>query len=610
MRLLWTVLAVMIAATIVMTAQMEPNTHLKVSNDDPRWGDPVVVSYIPADSCVCAAKNFRDTVYCAVVFHGAWSGVDNLILAMKRKADGAYEAAFQVPDSVYMIRIEICKPTDRYPDGITEFTVHMPNDANIPGVGIEISANIDSALAVERKTYPLRYEAYVSAYIQHLERAQQDGKEVSAEERATIAKNYIAELSNAKEKTISWYLTMARLHAQVPSMKKKATEYYEQAAQQTASDEILWNSSFWGMFFAPSMVDGQIRLPLERGRALAPLAERFAPSQLTRMWLQRMSYDTMLDVKQYNRIADAYKQSTDVDLLNAIAGGHLQEKSSLYDPQLALEWSDRAIHAYRTASGFYSGENIYGSMGRGGSVMATRMSAFNGLKRPDEAIEIGRVAVASVKETWEKEQLRIMLIRSYCIKKSYEDAERVLGQLLASTSRRKVPELDSVYQFRKQGSESKEEYQKRIVTEFGKLSEVPELKDFSYTTLDGRKGNTADFRGKIVVFDFWFIGCPGCVVERKSMDEFAEKFKNDTNVVLLGVALDAPSALKSYLKSDNPVFPVVPAAKAICDNVGVQGFPTHVIVDRNGKTVVWEMGGASDTGENLAQRVKELEAKH
>ena len=88
----------------------------------------------------------------------------------------------------------------------------------------------------------------------------------------------------------------------------------------------------------------------------------------------------------------------------------------------------------------------------------------------------------------------------------------------------------------------------------------------------------------------------------------ARTLQSDTSVVLLSVALNDARALEHYFKTTDPIWPAVPSGNEICELVGIQGYPTHVILDRNGKTVCWESGGAPNSGDRLLQRLREVQA--
>lgn len=72
--------------------------------------------------------------------------------------------------------------------------------------------------------------------------------------------------------------------------------------------------------------------------------------------------------------------------------------------------------------------------------------------------------------------------------------------------------------------------------------------DFEVTTLDGKQLKLADLRGKYVFLDFWATWCGPCVRELPHLKRSWEALKDDPNVVILGLSLDA---------NDEPVRPFV-----------------------------------------------------
>jgi len=72
--------------------------------------------------------------------------------------------------------------------------------------------------------------------------------------------------------------------------------------------------------------------------------------------------------------------------------------------------------------------------------------------------------------------------------------------------------------------------------------------DFDAVTLDGKKFRLSDLRGEYVFIDFWATWCPPCRAEMHYVKESWEKLKNDRDVVILGLSLDA---------TDTPVRPFV-----------------------------------------------------
>lgn len=597
-------IALFIAAYVLTTQVIFAQPpRVSVSNDDPGWGDVIKITYIAPDSSVYATPKFRDTVYCAAMLTSAM-GEKSIVKPMKRSG-ATYTSELRVPDSTYNIRLEICIPTDRVPDGILIFTCKMPSGAAPPNEIFGLTTNVDSALEVERKTYPRNYTAYCTAFDTKLNLASDEVITFPDSVKRAYLLELIARLRATPDTNLSWYFALAELEARRKTGDSASLAILKEATCHIHNDPIL-SSQFWNRFFAPAMVDGKFVMPYKRGRALEPIIAAFPRSEAAKSWLRRMSGDTLLNAKIYEKVADNWKNSNDVDVLSSIAYAYAQKNSSLYNPTSALFYLNRAIESSRTGAGFYSGENIFGSMGRMSRLAAQKIDVLRKTGHLQEAITLGRGALNSVSESYEKEYIGGALAEVYFASKDYEAAERTLGAALAASSRRNVPLADSLFAIRKNNGETKEEYVKRIVAAYGESAELPQIQDFSYTTLDGEKGSISALRGKIVVLDFWFMSCAGCVIEHESMNALVDSFKGNTDVAFLSVALDSESSLRNYLKKNISRFPIVPEGKKICDALGVTGFPTHIVLDKQGKTTTWEMGGSTKSGEELKTRVNEL----
>ena len=110
---------------------------------------------------------------------------------------------------------------------------------------------------------------------------------------------------------------------------------------------------------------------------------------------------------------------------------------------------------------------------------------------------------------------------------------------------------------------------------------------FSLTSLEGAKFDLSALRGKVVVLNFWFAGCAPCVAEFGKLNGLVNKFK-DKGVVFIAPALDDETILRPFLKKHRFKYHVVPNAGSLIfntyrDGSGKVAFPTHIVIDREGK---------------------------
>ena len=129
----------------------------------------------------------------------------------------------------------------------------------------------------------------------------------------------------------------------------------------------------------------------------------------------------------------------------------------------------------------------------------------------------------------------------------------------------------------------------------------PAAPAFSVTSLDGERFELGALRGKVVVLNFWFTGCAPCVAEFSELNGLVKKFK-DKGVVFIAPTLDNVTTLKSFLKKHRFKYRVVPNAGGLIvstykDGSGEVVFPTHIVIDREGKI---------DTRVTGAERVGDL----
>lgn len=124
------------------------------------------------------------------------------------------------------------------------------------------------------------------------------------------------------------------------------------------------------------------------------------------------------------------------------------------------------------------------------------------------------------------------------------------------------------------------------------LPKPPESKFFktgekiSSFTADDIAGNGFKLKkleGKIVVLNFWFIGCPPCRMEIPELDKIAAAYANNPNVVFISFGLDDRYDIKNFIKYVPFTYHIVDNGKMYSDLYRINLYPTNVVLDKEGK---------------------------
>jgi thiol-disulfide isomerase/thioredoxin len=124
--------------------------------------------------------------------------------------------------------------------------------------------------------------------------------------------------------------------------------------------------------------------------------------------------------------------------------------------------------------------------------------------------------------------------------------------------------------------------------------------------MNGNFLDTKSLKGKIVVINFWFIRCPPCRMERPFLNELVDEYARDSNIVFIAVSLDPKIQLESFLKENPFKYHVIPDGRNISDANKVVQFPTHVILDKEGKIAFNTVSYNAVTGYWMRKTINEL----
>ncbi|HRD32818.1 MAG TPA: TlpA disulfide reductase family protein [Rhodocyclaceae bacterium] len=126
--------------------------------------------------------------------------------------------------------------------------------------------------------------------------------------------------------------------------------------------------------------------------------------------------------------------------------------------------------------------------------------------------------------------------------------------------------------------------------------------------LDGVEQSLGQWRGKVLVVNFWATWCPPCLKEIPDFIAVSQRHSNET-VQFVGISIDRPEAVKTFAAEFEVPYPLLlgsPRTLEMARGFGnsVQALPFTVIIDREGLIREVKLGTLNQ--EELERRIRAL----
>src|ERR1700736_1911052 len=114
---------------------------------------------------------------------------------------------------------------------------------------------------------------------------------------------------------------------------------------------------------------------------------------------------------------------------------------------------------------------------------------------------------------------------------------------------------------------------------------------FLLRDINGKIVSTADWKGKVVILNFWATWCPPCREEVPELVQLQAKYKDKLLVVGASEDDDAPQKVQQFVQRFGINYPVVMATKELIENYGgVPALPTSFLIDTQGRVMLKHTG--------------------
>ena len=113
------------------------------------------------------------------------------------------------------------------------------------------------------------------------------------------------------------------------------------------------------------------------------------------------------------------------------------------------------------------------------------------------------------------------------------------------------------------------------------------VEDFSLPMLTGKKGKFSDYKGQLILLNFWASWCPPCRKEIPDFIKIQNKYRSK-GFTIIGVSIEDKEPTEAYAKKSGINFPVFygeDEGTAIAKKYGMIGIPYSLLVDKEQKII-------------------------
>lgn len=136
--------------------------------------------------------------------------------------------------------------------------------------------------------------------------------------------------------------------------------------------------------------------------------------------------------------------------------------------------------------------------------------------------------------------------------------------------------------------------------------------DFSLDDLSGQKVSLAQFRGQVVLLNFWAVGCGPCRMEIPHLVTLHEKYgKDGLRVIGVNAWENEPDArVKDFVTKEKLPYTILRGSRTFLgDTYKGKYIPHNFLIDRQGKVVWSEIGFDEADLPALERRIEDLLAR-
>ena len=147
----------------------------------------------------------------------------------------------------------------------------------------------------------------------------------------------------------------------------------------------------------------------------------------------------------------------------------------------------------------------------------------------------------------------------------------------------------------------------KIIPNLEPMKEQTATPDFTVASADGKKLSLIDFRGKIVLLNFWATWCTPCREEMPAMEKLYQEFKSKNFVVVAIAVKDRKQDALDFVKELKFTYPIgLDPEGSVGVLYGAWGLPATYLIGPKGEGLARAWGPADWHGANARKLIQDL----
>ena len=138
------------------------------------------------------------------------------------------------------------------------------------------------------------------------------------------------------------------------------------------------------------------------------------------------------------------------------------------------------------------------------------------------------------------------------------------------------------------------------------LKNGTEAPAWKLTSMDDKSYELKDFKGKLVMIDFFYKGCGPCMQALPSLEKLYEKYK-DKGFAMIGIDTydTKESGIEEFLKKRGVTYPVMLGGNDVAKIYNVYAAPTMYFIDKDGKIISTQVGYGEKVDDIIEKVIKD-----